>query len=217
MQKLLILFLIILSFSKINAQEDWLNSDTTKNELGLNITELINVILARDSKLSVGNYLLTYKYIQNYKGLRMGLRLNAVTKKSDFFDSQNRGNSSFVFDYRLGYEWQYPLANRWLYWIGIDGLIGYQYDKSTFSDNFGNNQTITDSGYNFGAGPSLGLQFHINKRMSLAFETSFYAKYGSGSRTFELDGNPISTPDLPYSSFDFKLVLPQTIFMILKL
>jgi hypothetical protein len=214
---ILLLVIIVAMFGKLQAQEEnFLSNSTSKTELGINVTELINAVFANNTNsLNKGLFLASYKYIKNNAGLRLGLGIRYASQTTDDFITK-RSSDELNTSIRIGYEWQKAIANRWLYYGGFDIIGTYGFENSS-SDNGTGLNTIKAKNSGFGLGPILGFQFFINKRLSLGVETSLYYRSVSTKSSFELVGNPIPTPQTNTSQSSFDLASPQSLFLIVKL
>lgn len=78
------------------------------------------------------------------------------------------------FNTRLGFEWQFKVTRRWNFFTGLDAIYssGIAYSEIPI-DNI--NKVITESkSTSVGGGPVVGLQFRLNKRISLLAEGALY-------------------------------------------
>jgi hypothetical protein len=74
----------------------------------------------------------------------------------------------------LGFEWQFKVTRRWNFFTGLDAIYssGTAYSEVPL-DNI--NKIITETkSTSVGGGPVVGLQFRLNKRISLLAEGALY-------------------------------------------
>ncbi len=138
------------------------------HEFGLNATLLFNQFTSFDNP-SAGIYLINYKYIKNRNAFRFGsniVDLN-VLNPDPLLAFPTRLNG-FNTNNRIGYQRIVPIYNKWQIFVGGDVLVSYS--------KFDLDASLLNT-YSLGAGPVLGIQLMINKRISLFTESNFYLTY----------------------------------------
>ena len=205
----------------------WFNIDDsqatkTQHELGVNVSGFIKTFItpANSTPLSASanTYLLTYKTIfKNGAAIRFGLGGNLSDKdqtEDNFTGTLNTKNNQV--NTRLGFEWQFKLARRWNSYVGADLVYSSGLASSeTAIDN--QNKAVTSSKLTaFGGGPVVGLQFRINKRVSLLAEAALYFQ---GSKLVDKSiipnfPNSNSTEVTKEKALNF--IGPQSIFLIVN-
>jgi hypothetical protein len=208
-----IFFLLLCIFPIMVFSQDS-TSRKKKHEIGMNTTLLIKQVLGLNStNIPFSPYLLTYRYaINSNTNFRAGAGLIVQKTASTENDINKRYSKSYAMDYRIGIEKQNRLTERWKAYYGID-LI-YTYSEILSETSFGsfNNQV---KGY--GAGPVVGIQFYLNKRMSLFAEASLYYS-NVDERTKNTSTSPFGQNSTSHSNIlrgEFKL--PTTLYLAFKL
>ena len=184
--KKLVVFIFAVSFCMgLKAQDTSFNSSIYQHQLGLNGTEFIKQFLILNNNNLPNNspYLLTYKYITDGVGLRTGLG-GTMTNSSR---NPNNGTPSIstqgmTINFRIGFESQYTLGKRWLYYVGFDAFYDYSLSRTKTSSTSGFPPKTTEitsgtESFGVGAGPVLGIQFMLGKRISFNAESNAYYRY----------------------------------------
>lgn len=217
MRKLLLMVFTCFTFGAATAQDS-----SYRHQLGINATLFVKQYLTFNSStvVNASPYLLTYKNINNGKGLRAGLGYNSSSSNRN----PNNGSplvetNTMNVDFRIGYEWQHKLSRHWLYYVGVDAIYDYDLSRTKSSSTSGfPPQTVeittASEGFGAGGGAVLGLEFRLGKRISLNTETTAYMRY-SESRNSQ--NNP-QFPQFNTSDFtarnSFSIILPTSIFFV---
>jgi hypothetical protein len=191
MRKVFCILLILLPIL-VSAQ---LNDSSSQNikrfqhQVGINATSfLLQFLSFNNSNINNPQQFFTpasvdYKFFKNKPGgnSRIGGRFGlgftqsnqSENPSSDFTTKQKVSNLSA----RAGVEIQQKIITRWTVYYGLD-LI-YQTNDREVSTTFSNGQeffstTTMENNTGSGAGPVLGVQFNINKKLSLSTETALY-------------------------------------------
>ncbi|MGV3598336.1 MAG: outer membrane beta-barrel protein [Bacteroidota bacterium] len=180
--KLIVISFLLLSQAAFAQTDDDLKPE---HQIGVNATLFIKQFLSfNDNVFNSSPYSLTYKYIDQNEGWRIGLGGSNTSSKSNPNNGTNiTSNTNINIDARLGYEWQKKLDKRWLMYYGLDGIYSYSKFRSTSSIQSGGFPPKTEEvissteDFGFGGGPILGMEFKINKRISLNAETAAYFNY----------------------------------------
>lgn len=220
--KLALIAFLMISVPAI-AQTDQEQKPT--HQIGVNATLFIKQFLSFNNTIGGGSpYLLTYKYIEGNQGWRIGFGgSNAKTKNNTNSITGLNSNSSLTIDTRLGYEWQKGLDKHWLLYYGVDAVYSYSklhFKNTTLGGGFPQKQedviSSTES-FSAGGGPILGVEFKINKRISLNAETTGYVTY-SESRRREINTQFIGFDRNEYSaSSRVFITIPTSIFFIINI
>lgn len=222
LQVLATVFIIFTAIAAVNAQ------DTTKQQLrhqiGINTTLFVKEFLSFNNTVFAADnpYLLTYKYVLGGKGaLRTGIGIHLNSQKQSSSSVINVPDSTQLNYYlRAGYEKQFTLAKRWIGYIGGD--IRWEYEKTvsktTVTPTPPNQlSTVTSKNTALGAGPVLGIEFVINRRMSLSAEGALLYFYRESHETAEDSRFPSLTTTDYSATNTTALILPTTIYFIIKI
>lgn len=223
MKKLVVFIFSLSLFLSANAQDTSFNSSDYPHQLGLNSTEFIKQFLILNNNTLPNNtpYLLTYKHIDDGSGLRMGLG-GTMTNSSR---NPNNGTPSIstqgmTINVRIGFESQHKLSKRWLYYVGFDAFYDYSLSRTKTSSTSGFPPQTTEittgtEGFGVGAGPVLGIEFKLGKRISLNAESTAYYRYS------ELRGSQ-NNPQFPqFNTNDFTarnslgITIPTNLFFVI--
>ncbi len=193
--------------------------DTTKHnqwQFGINATQFAKQFFVSSASGESNPYIIVSKYIMGKKAVRMGLGVNYVSEKETqdrFSDSKITNNQSIAF--RLGYEKQALLSEHWLAYYGADLVANYR-NVGSSSDSGFDKVTISDNSKDYGIFGVLGVEYKINKRISLATESTyggFYSNTKSGTE-FTSSTQPNS---LKYrKGWKFATQIPISLFLNVK-
>lgn len=192
-----------------------------RHQLSLNATSFIGPYLTFNGNVvSNSPYLLTYKNINKGRGLRTAIGGTFNSR------SQNPGNGNNLsknangrLSFRIGYEFQEELSKRWLYYVGIDAVYGYELSRTKTSVVQGfppqNTEIITGTeNFGFGGGPVFGLEFKLGKRISLNTETTVYLTYNEIRSVNNNPGFPSFSSTSFTASTAASIVIPTSIFFV---
>jgi hypothetical protein len=198
------------------------NKETTtekKNyvELGVNVTTAIasGGFHFADKLIASDPYILHLKFVRQKFAIRLGAGASILSqKKGELINS--RITSGTNVDLRLGFDYQVPIDKHWRLYYGFDVLTGYgegQSDTSIGGD-------VTDIRYeekSIGGGPILGLQYHINKRISLQTEGTLYLKNTTRDKTLTYRSLPNLPPQLTSDNeWTMPVGIPRSLFVIIR-
>jgi hypothetical protein len=180
------LILICLLFSKLTQAQE-IDYKFAKHEIGVQGNFLIKeVINLSNTFFADYPYLITYKakLSKNNWYSRNGLGGNITNSKSVdpitgsvvFFDSKS-------IQLRTGIEKQIPLGSKIKFNYGFDVMGDVLLRNSKTENNFpgsGFSSTFTnkETSIFYGGGPVMGINFFVNKRISLGTEASLFFKTG---------------------------------------
>lgn len=186
-------------------------------EVALNATTIFNNFLNfSGDDVSLIPYHFSYKSIkENGKAFRLGagLRLNTTKGEAfstDFFSDDLKTRNALI-DLRLGFEKQRKITDRWLFYTGMDFILGLDHFRFE-SDN--NDFTSKRRNFRTGLGPVLGLQFMFSERIGLFTESTLYFIRQDVKSEFDNGGS--STDSEKSSSNDLSYVLPSNIFFFFR-
>jgi hypothetical protein len=168
-----------------------------RHELGIETGAFFNQIfrvfgLVKDTQnFPVSPYVISYKYRPNVKGaarLGLGLRTYKSTEnKGAFADSRVQSNQ--FYDARLGYEFNIPLDDRWLCYMGIDGIWGFSNESIALDSGFDKNVRSSKAN-SYGVAFVLGIRYDFSWRVSLGSEMGFAFLNINGEEINEFTANP---------------------------
>jgi hypothetical protein len=194
---------------------------TKKNyiELGLNLT----TALASGGFRFTENFIVTDPYFIHLKivthrfGLRAGFGSAFYSRKRlDDLDKQGRIDAFYRTDFRIGADYQIPIDNHWRLYYGGDFLGGFGNRQNEFlSDG-----VLAKNNYEektIGGGPVLGLQYHLNKRISFQTEGSLYFTYNVSKQKVSYSNLPTLDTDYDTKSvWKMPTGVPQSLFVIIR-
>jgi hypothetical protein len=251
MKKILITVLVLAGLSASSqdstSTKKIANDDLAHHEIGINATLLIKQVLSLSTtNVTLLPYDLTYKYISNKWAFRTGLGIMSSSSTNETTStttstvtpgpdaSAPTTNKFFQASYRAGIEYRVPVKNWLLGYAGID-IAGVNSKSTDQSSNVFNNlpfsyqytrTTDVTTTTSIGAGPVLGLQFYINKRLSIFTEIPIYIMH---TRTVEdiddyrnvLQGSNIyvstdNTQTQTTTGNTFRIILPATVYVAFK-
>lgn len=222
MKKITTFICLIIASNFLLAQN---NSDSPKPiqfQAGINVASFVKQFI---NFSGTNNNLVTTPYACNGKvlyrlgatdaliGLRLGMGYTSTETENNTSSFEN-ATTNETFDGRVGIEYQKQLNKRWVTYVGFDYISqsGSNINKSTFLQTQNpvksttNVNTVMDGG-----GFVLGIQFNLNKYISLSTEASYYYS-DSFSKTTNSSSNQNNQQDPSFSkSKNTRLVLPNLI------
>lgn len=189
-----------------------------QQELGINGTYFLKQIISlSDTTIAVNPYLLTYKIMFNNFGIRAGVGASyrrQLEEDENFAD--NTTTTSYTFDTRLGVEYQKRFHPKWTVSAGFD--LVYQDASSKFVADSGFDViTVEDRISGFGAGPVLGIYFHLNKHLSLYTEGSFYFLSKKEESSLKFTNAPQATDrSNTIEVTELETYLPATLYLVFR-
>ncbi len=220
MKNSILLFILVSVSFVANAQKKKQEKDLPlrKNylEVGLNITGAIQTFVQnRTDSIYSDPYALTLKYVKNRGAFRFGFGYSFnSTKNITLFQARVRGLNRL--DIRAGLEYQYPINNHWRIYAGADFLYGSINDSGVTNEGDIDKTLITDiDEKSIGAGPILGIQYNLNKRISFQTEATFYGINTKETRTYRF-ANGTETPPETRNAFIFPPGIPRSIAIIVR-
>jgi len=206
--------LITLCFLHLQVKAQETPTKPLKHEFGINTTLLIKQVLSFNANnIPFSPYFLTYKYaLNNNTNLRAGAGIIVQKASTTENDIDKRYSKSYNMDYRLGIEKQNMLSDRWKVYYGLDFTYTYNEILAESAFNSFNNQVK-----GFGAGPVAGIQFYLNKRLSLFAEASLYYS-DINDRTTNTSNSPFGQNSTTHSNIlRGEIKLPTTLYLAFKL
>ena len=193
MKNYCLLLLLLGAFFSANAQKKKQTKEIPlgKNyiELGLNLTGAIQTFVHnRTDSVYSDPYALTFKYIKGKGALRLGFGYSFnSTKNITLVQARIEGLNRL--DTRVGLEYQYPIGDRWRLYAGADVLYGTVKGTGQYNEgDLGKTVIVDVSETTLGGGPVLGVQFHLNRRISFLTEAAFYGMHQKEQKTYRNTG-----------------------------
>jgi hypothetical protein len=194
-------------------------SKKTYIELGLNLTTAI----ASGGFRSTENFIVTDPYFIHLKlvthkfGLRAGFGMASYSQKRlDNIDKEGRIYAFYRTDIRLGLDYQIPIDNHWRLYYGGDILTGFGNTQNEFlkdgilAKNEYKEKTI-------GGGPLIGIQYHLNKRISFQTEAALYFTYNTSEKKVFYSNLPTLDPTFQTKEvWKMPTGVPQSLFIIIR-
>lgn len=169
-----------------------LDSMIRKNEVSLDVTGFIRQFVPNGQdplfqSYYAPTYLIAYKRAWGKGALRAGLGAGyALDSDTGGYNSHtNFTDYDWTVDLRLGREWRCAVGKRWTGYAGMDLLGGMGRSVShNMGTQFGTPNVIMKR-FAVGAGPLLGIQYHLGPRLSLYTEASLYWFYQEMGTTYD--------------------------------
>jgi len=206
MKKLTLLLLFACFYLPIFAQDEDKVPRTLIYEFGANASGIANLLLGGDGNVQEQTpYMFTFKFFgEKGRGFRLGFGGKLDYSKPSDADRKDYDNG---FDLRLGYERQWYLSSKWVTYLGVDVIGGYE--------NFGANTDFVSTKnktYNIGTGPIWGIQWMINEHISLHTETAFYYRHTSTTDEVIFDGQDNPAPET-VTDDKVNFILPASLYL----
>ena len=188
-------------------------------ELGINLTGAIASagFHFADNFLSADPYFLHLKFITHKFGIRAGFGTSIYSKKKlDDIDNLGRIDAVYRTDFRVGLDYQTPIDEHWRLYYGVDVLKGFGNRQNDFlKDGVLAYNNYTDG--TTGVGPILGIQYHLNKRISFQTEASVYFTYNTARQSVTYSNLP-NLPPYRTSKSEWKMPIgvPHSLFVIVR-
>jgi hypothetical protein len=195
-----------------------------RHEVGVETGAFFNQIfrlfgLVKDTQsFPVSPYVIAYKYRPNEKGaVRLGMGVNSyklTENRGNFADSKIVKKQSY--NVRLGYEFNIPLDDRWLSYIGVDGVFGSNDESTAFDSGFDTNIRTTKSKA-LGVAFVLGIRYDFSWRVSLGSEMGFQFVNREGEEINEFTANPqFNTIIRKFTEQETKFIGPGNVYISIR-
>lgn len=186
-----------------------------KNEIGINVTNVLGNLLSLNPNNAKSPYGITYRRHLGKTSFRSGYNVNITNSSEEDFSNGNfitRKLNILTIDTRFGLEKHLLLSKKFLFSYGFDVLFGYVKENSEINEfNFGSSTFTSDQNtLGVGLGPVLRFEYKISDRLFISTESSFYGYYSKTTETLNINGNVSNEPEK--SSSNLKLELPQSLF-----
>jgi Outer membrane protein beta-barrel domain len=185
-------------------------------ELGVNVTGAIASAGFRqaDSLQNSDPFFLHLKLVSHRFGVRLGAGTSTLSKKK-ISEIDSRIQSVTASDFRLGLDYQIPIDNRWRIYAGFDLISGYKKGQNDYS-NAGGITKIRYTEKSIGGGPLLGLQFHLNKRISLQTEAALYLVNTTTEKNLSYSDIKVPPSNSSGSNWTMPIGVPRSMFVIIR-
>jgi hypothetical protein len=208
----------LLSWNVANGQETITVGEfyVFKNEIGINVTNVLGNILSLNPNNANSPYGMTYRKHLNNWTFRTALNISVNKTSTDDFslgNSLTRNLNTMSSDVRVGAEKHIVLTRKLLFSYGWDFLLGYANEKSEIINfqlggtTFENRQKTIGAGL----GPMLRFDYKLSDRIFFSTESSLYGYYSKSNDQLYING--VLTEDPENTNFNLKLTLPQSLFI----
>lgn len=214
--KYLFSLLLFMTVTFLNSQtSDLASFYPYKNEIGINVTNILGNLLSLNPNTAKSPYGITYRRHFGNSSFRSAYNVNVTnTSDEDFSNGNfiNRTLNIFSADARFGLEKHMLLSKKFLFSYGFDVLFGYEKENSEINEfNIGSSTFISNQQtLGVGLGPVLRFEFKISDRLFLSTESSFYGYHERTTETLNINGNISDEPNK--NTTNLKLELPQSLF-----
>lgn len=190
------------------------------HELFINTTFFVKQLVSlSNANLEISPYILGYKVFAGKKK-QHGLRLSVG---GDFGSKKQLPDSSFVridkttsIDYRVGYEFRYPISKVFTFFTGVDVRNSFFSSNSKVNSSF-DIVTTGEKGFSIGGGPVVGIQVNLHKRISLFTETAFYYAYSkTKTKTSSINFPDLNTDRIVGEEHTGSFLLPTSLFFVFR-
>lgn len=182
------------------------------NSFGFDGTGVLKSVLAIDAEHSPTHTLVWKKALTEKKGWRIGLSFlidEIKENASDNFNFRNINRQQLAF--RYGREYFYWLNNHFHFFYGWDVLVGLNRENSLVNDFSFGQVSVTQTQWNAGLGPVIGLEYQFSKLFKMGVESTVYFIYENGNRKItDSSGQDFETKVTGYT---FRHVLPQSLYL----
>jgi hypothetical protein len=220
MKNYFLLFLLLWTYAaqaqKSKADKSPKAAQKTYLELGLNVTGAIQSFVRNNTDSIYSDpYALSLKFVTHKFGLRLGAGFS--TRSSKYITLlQARVDNLERVDLRAGLDYQHPINEHWRVYYGADVLYGTVNGFQQFNDGSKDILTVDVKEKMVGVGPILGVQYHLNKRISFQTEAAFYFLQTNTTKAYtnsSLTNNPLPEKT---SRYDFPPGIPRSLSVIVR-
>jgi hypothetical protein len=187
MKKLFLLLAACAPFF-LHAQTEDTGARRVEHQVGFDATGFIKqfIVFNNTAPTNMNPFSYNYKALWRsadgmaYMGPRVGIGFTNDQESTHPDENTDRTITSSSIAARIGFERQHVITKSWHLYYGVDIMYATAYDKAetvfkshpAAPDGF---TTLTrDMAETRGAGPIMGIQFNINKRLCLSTESSFF-------------------------------------------
>ena len=188
-------------------------------ELGLNLTTAVASagFHFADNLLADDPYFLHLKFVTHRVGIRAGFGTSLYSqKKLDDIDNLGRIDAVNRYDFRAGLDYQIPIDEHWRLYYGADFLKGFGSRQNDFLKDgvLAHNDYVDGT---IGGGPILGIQYHLNNRISFQTEGTLYFTYNTAKQSVTYSNLPTLEPySTSKSEWKMPVGVPHSLFVIIS-
>ncbi|MCI5058399.1 MAG: hypothetical protein MRY83_19970 [Flavobacteriales bacterium] len=175
------LFTLLLALALPLVTKAQSDENLMKNEIGTDITVLIDQILSFDDDPFVAPYLSTYQltYKRHFNRFSARFAIGGNTSSDDAIDDTSGEvyqRTRQDINYRIGVEKHLELSKKWNFYYGLDFRHSINNANNPFHfQNGGWRRGYDRKSYTVGIAPIIGIDFRISDRVALQTEANFVA------------------------------------------
>ena len=205
------------SLSGLTQKENYSIADfyRFKNEIGINVTNVIGNVLSLNPNNASSLYGLTYRRHSGKWSFRSAFNINYSNLEDEDFGSGSvftRKLNITETNTRIGFEKHMVLSKRMMFSFGLDALLGINTENSEIIDfNFGGNTFASQQNtIGYGLGPVLRFEYKISDRLFISTESSLYGYTETTKESLTVNG--VNSDEPTKKSSNIRLELPQSLF-----
>ncbi len=207
------------SIASLHAQEKdsiaFFPNNDRNIELGLNVTTVIASFVGADiNRISPESFPLSLKIAKNRSAFRMGIGASYFSEETNTFPTFS-SNTTHAYSARVGYEWRFFIAKRWMAHFGFDVVGGFLSETNRVNSSI-DVSTLQREDFRMGGGPVYGLQLALSNRMVLGCEASMYGIATRSNISEEFVENPIFNRSESRWLGDFDITVPKWLYLIIR-
>ncbi len=181
-------------------------------EIGLNITTtLAGFFNSGGDAFQKDPYLFSLKLVKGNSAWRTGVNFRVRNSEEQLPDFNSRKIKENEFSFRIGKEWRKPVSKRFSLNYGLDAVGSWSLDKSESQFSFPSLFSKEEE-FGIGAGPFLGVLFHLNERVSFATEAFAYGVFYTGSSKTDI-GSGLPPEEREIREFRVEPAPPNSLYV----
>jgi hypothetical protein len=184
-------------------------------ELGVNVSGAVQAFVRNNTDSIVSDpYALSLKFVTHKFGIRLGAGYSLKSSKYITL-LQARVEELARLDLRAGFDYQRPINEHWRIYYGADVLFGTVKGGDQYSEGKDVIKVDIDEKM-FGAGPILGIQYHVNRHISFQTEAAFYYMQINSNKKYTYVSKPDLTKEEPTTTYLFPPGIPRSLSVIIR-